>query len=497
MRKRSSIPHEGQLLLQARLTIPTYFVGLVGIDDMTARLVAEATRKQLNLEVVMVLDNSISMNSYGRMSALQTAATCATNIIFYGACTPAAGAEKNTKVKIGVVPFTWSVNVGSGYKTSSWVDTTGLSSISNDNFDDDDNDSNTFAGTVNRFDLYDNLVSEPWRGCFESRPYPNDVLDTVPTSTNPDTLFVPYFAPDEPDGYTNSYINDDPSACYSGGGGYNCFCYKWSKWWVDGGQLCYELDDSWNTISSGTNVCECDSWYANNGGSHYYGSMKSYYCPASSGSVASGLSDRELQERLCKYDGANPSYYGNRGPNAECAYVPLLPLTDNPTSVISRINAMYPEGGTNIQNGTMWGFYAISPTEPLTEGADYGTATSKVMILMTDGYNNYPRNYNMNGTSYYMSYGYLYNGRMGSMSDDKSTLQQEMDDLTLETCAAAKAEGIQIYTIGLSPENNDVIDMLTECASSEAKAYFPANPSDLNGVFTEIAEQLSVLRLAQ
>ena len=47
------------------------------------------------------------------------------------------------------------------------------------------------------------------------RAEPYDLLDTAPTSTNANTLFVPRFWPDEPDGnnddgdnYQNNYLND-------------------------------------------------------------------------------------------------------------------------------------------------------------------------------------------------------------------------------------------------------------------------------------------------
>ena len=72
-----------------------------------------------------------------------------------------------------------------------------------------------------------------------------------------------------------------------------------------------------------------------------------------------------------------------------------------------------------------------------------------------------------------------------------------MDARTLETCTNAKAAGVIIYTIGLSPPNNTTINMLRNCASGADYAYFPTKASELSSVFEEIAAQLAVLRLAR
>src|SRR5690606_37355257 len=102
---------QGTLRLNASIVVPTAFVSLIGYESVTARLVSEATRKQLNLEVVMVLDNSNSMSSQSRMTNLISAAKCAMNILFNSNCNSTDSATSNDKVWIGVVPFTMQVKV--------------------------------------------------------------------------------------------------------------------------------------------------------------------------------------------------------------------------------------------------------------------------------------------------------------------------------------------------------------------------------------------------
>lgn len=484
----------GTLFFRAELKIPMAFVALVGIDQMTTQIIAQSTRKKLYVEVALVLDNSGSMAWDSRLTNLKSASKCAINILFYGTCSPGSGAVKNANTKVGLVPFNFFVNVGASHANDLWIDKAGKSVIAKDNFDNDDNSSTPFAGPVDRLALYAGMVGQSWKGCVEARPYPYSVNDTAPTPGNPDTLFVPEFAPDEPDSgsYSNNYITDTPNVCNAVTGSCTCTISSSSgggkdKDKEDGGSsttssCTYTKNDG--TVTSGSNVCSCGSY-----------TPGTYTCKVYSSS--SGLSDRVRQERLCKYSGASPSYSGSsRGPNAGCPNASIQPLTDNIATLTSKIDAMVADGATNIHMGAAWGFRVLSPGEPFTEGRPYDTATSKVMILMTDGENTYYTSSNMNGTSYYAPYGYLWNGRLGKIGvDNASSMQTKVDGLTVETCNNAKAAGITVYTIGLSPPNQATKDMLTACASSPKNAYFPAASSELNSVFATIAQQLSQLRI--
>lgn len=496
---------DGTLFLEARIDVPLNFVSLVGMSEMTTRVVSQATRKKLFLEVAFVLDNSGSMGWYSRMTNLKAAATCATNIIFYGDCIPSVGATKAPNVEASIIPFTSMVNVGSGYDTASWMDTTGISSISNDNFDDDDDDSNTFSDPVSRFDLYDELNID-WEGCVEARHYPYSVNDAVPDVSTPDTLFAPMFAPDMPDssgyGYDNSYLSDSGGVCPSEN---TCICAHFDNYTALGWYECAILNSSGGIISNGNSVCSCTSNPTIESNIYGFGSGTLYTCPGSG-----SLSQRERQERLCKYDGGSPSLSGRYGPNSDCPSRDILPLTDNTVSILADITAMVANGATNIHQGVIWGYHALSPTEPFAQGRGYDTAVSKVMIVMTDGENTYYGNSNMNGSDFNQAYGHLYNapmtsatayqsnsGRLGYNVSTSSQMPTVINTLTAETCENAKADGIEIYTIGLEPPNSTLENLLINCSSGTGYYFFPESSSELTDVFTEIANQLAALRLAQ
>lgn len=205
----STVVDGGTVTLTTELAVPTQFLGLVGINDIKFDLVSRTIAGAATYEVVLVLDNSTSMSGT-KIATLRTAATNLVTTLFdLNVSNP-----RPDPVRIGLVPFAASVNVGANSTTPpSWMDTTGISPRSAINFTTDaaqltagiaaygntyTQATNTFGTFTNRFALWNTLRSVTYRGCVEARPYPYDVTDAEPTTTVPATLFVPMFAPDEP-----------------------------------------------------------------------------------------------------------------------------------------------------------------------------------------------------------------------------------------------------------------------------------------------------------
>jgi Flp pilus assembly protein TadG len=521
----------GQLILKARITVPTSFVALVGVNNVSASLISEATRKRLNLEVAMVLDNSGSMSSYSRMTELKKAAKKATDILFdYQTTQP--------NVFVSIIPFTQYVNVGTANRTASWMSQTGASSVSHLNFDNDERDDTAFTGTVNRWTLYDGFNNEPWDGCVEARVTPFDTTDEIPNNAVPDTMFQPVFGPDVGPGtdlsWESTYYYNNPNNYVESDTSPTCrVAPTWKRVSVKSGCGTNSYTDCSKSAShtySGTNeygvavASAPTSQPANNSAYSYYntGSCSTTYTSSyNNGSYKNtrtilctyDFSNKELQERICKYSGQS---FDGDGPRSDCPSTALLPLSNLRDTVKGRIDAMVADGSTNIEQGAIWGFHSLSPTEPLTQGRDYDEATSKIMIVMTDGENNV--NYqdyssgNPFGVSAWTAWGYRSNKRLLTESttpkDSAATSAQviaEVNKRTVAACASAKAKGVTVYTIGLSAPNATTIQMLKDCATpSKVEGgvttnywYFPTDSSQLDDVFEDIAEQLSELRLAQ
>lgn len=84
----------------------TKFMGVLGQDTMNVKCRTVVNRDVRGLEVALVLDNTGSMSTNNNIGTLRTAATNFTNILFEKASDPEF-------IKIGLVPYSTAVNVGS------------------------------------------------------------------------------------------------------------------------------------------------------------------------------------------------------------------------------------------------------------------------------------------------------------------------------------------------------------------------------------------------
>ena len=186
--------------LNASATLNTMIMSIVGIHTMTVATSAEITRESKGLEVAMVLDNTGSMYWNGKIGALRNSATSLIHILFGDNAYP-------DNLKVSLVPFVTSVNINADSFEMDWMDVNAQATHHGENFDET-------SGEINHFDLFDGISNTVWKGCVELRAAPYDTEDTAPDIGNPDTLWVPYFWPDEPSGYSgyyNSYRSDGTS----------------------------------------------------------------------------------------------------------------------------------------------------------------------------------------------------------------------------------------------------------------------------------------------
>ncbi len=179
------------------VSVDTSFMKWFGRDTLDVTAEATVHRELQGVEVAMVLDNTGSMSG-SKITNLKKAAVKLVDVM-------AAASLRSTmpdSVKLSLVPYSMTVNVGSTYSTAAWLDKNGQSPVNNEIF--------TTTG-VKRLNLF-TAMSTTWGGCVESRASPYDVTEAPPTSSTPATLYVPYFAPDEPDttnaGYINNYLAD-------------------------------------------------------------------------------------------------------------------------------------------------------------------------------------------------------------------------------------------------------------------------------------------------
>ena len=215
------VSDKGVVTLTSKGSSPAYLGAFFGIDKIDFSSVAVARGGAPRLEIALVLDNTGSMGRNNKIGELKKAAIGLVDSLEKGA----AGSSIADPLKISLVPFSMTVRVDpDAYRNAAWIDTKGLSSIHHEHFK---NNSKT------RFQLLSQMGPSgvPWAGCVERRPakiggswVDYDIKEAPPSEADPDSLYVPYFAPDEPgdaqtsdgkrvtsfDGYTvnNSYLDD-------------------------------------------------------------------------------------------------------------------------------------------------------------------------------------------------------------------------------------------------------------------------------------------------
>ena len=333
-----------QISLTTHIVSPVFFSRVTGVTTPRPGGSARcATPIPKTFEIALVLDNTGSMGeSSGGQSKLQAVQTAATNFVNYVYTNSAFSAG----TKISIVPFAAAVAVDPvAYRYANWIDQNGKSAYHWTNVINPGS-----AGFTSRFGIFSALQSAysgwSWAGCLETLPYPLNVQDGAPTATNPNSYYVPMFAPDEP---------GDGTSTYSGYNGNSAFSFN-------------------SYIDDYTNSSGCRSQ------------------PQSSTSFSAA------EGRACKYvnaRNASPTslntYTGiPNGPNFGCTTKPLQRLTSNTTALKTLINNMAPLGSTNIHEGLMWGWRTLSPTSVFADGAAYSSTTvNKIIILMTDGTNSW------------------------------------------------------------------------------------------------------------
>ena len=419
---------------------------------------ASAVESNNQLEVVLVLDNTGSMAG-ARMTALRTATKSLLDTL-------EATKSPTRQIRASLVPFVTAVNVNGDEFDPSWIDMDGKSSTNGVNFPVID------GKRPNHMALFKQLKDTGWtaagwngtgwKGCVEARPGAYNISDTPPDPDEPDTLFVPYFAPDDPE------VAQKPSASYGNSDKYYNNSYlddvsdktKLAK--QKGNLLGIDLNDLLgDLLSPGTSAKE---------------KVAKYVAPAKEFITETGTPVTV-------------------GPNRACP-TPVVPLTDDFDKLRKAASQMteWNGSGTNVSEGLSWGMRVLSPAAPYTDGAAWKTpGVSKIVLLLTDGENVVYGASEQPTKSDYTSYGYLAGGRFGS--DDQAAAARNVDGWTKSVCTQLKNEGVQIYTMVLQSDTAANRALYSACASDPSGYYAVNDPTKLPDVFQQIANKFSKLQL--
>ena len=193
-------PTGPSVTMSANGTLPTDLMGIVGKQSVPLAVSSTTVWGEAKLRVALALDNTGSMSSSGKMTALKTAT--------HNLLTQLKGAGSvNGDVYVSIIPFVKDVNIkdvgGSTYYNQSWVKWDGTASKDVDLWD-KWNGACTSSKKKNSASNYTDQAScnnagyawtpdahnaTTWNGCIMDRDQSYDTLNTTPTTSNTATLF--------------------------------------------------------------------------------------------------------------------------------------------------------------------------------------------------------------------------------------------------------------------------------------------------------------------
>jgi Flp pilus assembly protein TadG len=182
-----------QVVVTGAGTVPTTFTKILGLQTLNINVSSTVRWGNTRLRVALALDNTGSMASAGKMTALKTATKNLLSML-------QASAASNGDVYVSIIPFSKDVNVGgSSNYSANWIDWSDW---------DDDNGSWQYSSSCSggssrrgRSRCTSSQTWAPanhntWNGCITDRDQSYDTLATAPnpadvnlTGATPSTLF--------------------------------------------------------------------------------------------------------------------------------------------------------------------------------------------------------------------------------------------------------------------------------------------------------------------
>jgi hypothetical protein len=298
---------------------------------------------------------------------------------------------------------------------------------------------------INVFDLFDRIPNAQWGGCVEARPVPFDVTDDPPTTANKETLFIPYFWPDEEGTISPSIASP------------------------------YAVNNYMNDLSPPTGL--------------------TYNWPGTSGAGYAA--------NIFKYNGVNPALLtADLGPNKACPDE-LMRLSGDKSALLAKIDSLQVKqgGGTINSEGVAWGWRTLSPKAPFADGKPYGAA-KKFIVLLSDGENELgdygkkrPNKSFPFPLSHYNAYGHLQEGPFPA--ETFASAHEFLDARFTLACQNAKAAGVQIISILFRENTERAKKLMRGCANNDSFFYQAVDPAALTKAFQRIAADIGKLRISK
>ncbi len=176
-----------QVVVDASADVKADFVKIMGISTLKVAVMSQVQWGNTKMRVALALDTTGSMSSDGKMSALKTATK---NLL-----TQLKNASsKNGDVYVSIIPFSKSVNVGTGNKNANWIKWSGQSDTYEENNGtckkyDGKKEPKTKSDCLDKDGKWTADSKNDWNGCIMDRDQDHDVKNTTPNPSIAATLF--------------------------------------------------------------------------------------------------------------------------------------------------------------------------------------------------------------------------------------------------------------------------------------------------------------------
>jgi Flp pilus assembly protein TadG len=532
------------ITVSASATVPTLFMRVLGIKNVTVKSEAQAARGEVPIELVMALDNTGSMaddaGGVSRLTALKAAASTLVNTIY-------GDSDESSKVHIGIIPYTAYVNVGRmpeltgeasfvaptpGYTDRPVTDALGWKGC----VDADATNSNTDS----------DLNDAAWDTAF-------DTMDSLPGAKMKASLFPSFGIYAEmsntfcPGGEVEKNVTDNNE-------------YRVKKSFCIEGK-CTNIMEINPNYGKTTTSYDCPvarekfgviprHWerlhtYNTGGLDTIFGRANPYpvgmdtyqyhlwqYVDATSTErpalpYASRSTDRTAYStKDIKFSADTPTSdnftdasvgpqdfnlpsdpYSASSPNDYCPQQALPLKIHTKTNVLKYINtelkAFFPDWGTMSNQGLVWSWRMLSPELPLA-GLPKGSGYAKVAVLMTDGALYHPAGSDLpeplaSLDAIRTPYGFASEGRLAHSNNPKQgALVSALRDRLNKTCANMRKAGITIYTVTVDASMTaSQKDDYRNCATKPNMYFDAPDAAGLKKAFATIADNLSGVRLVK
>jgi Flp pilus assembly protein TadG len=455
------------------------FGGAVWGQSLNVSTATTVVWGQSKLWVALVLDNSGSMADSGKMTALISSSQALLTTLQNASSTPG-------DVQVGIVPFVSVVNVGKSNVGASWLDWTDWEAAPALNVTSTSNGTAIADGYVIpknniKFDAYGTGDDCPFTtsssgGVSQDSPFgyycttssTNNAANVTKSKNSAGVWVSPIPAagicPSENSG---QYSIDHWVRYYNG-------CWAVSK--VTGKTIQVSSGSSATcggfstsncscTGSGSAKVCKTQQW-------------KHTWTPNNHSTWNGCIIDRNQDNDIQNTQPSGTSGMPPANITGTCLNATVTPLGYNWSSLNTQIGNMQAAGSTNQAIGVANGWQMLTPGNP------YGTPavpanTARYIILLSDGLNTQDRWW-------------------GNGSSENTTDDQSIDDRENKACAAAKADGVIIYSLYVNINNSDGNSApLSNCATDSSKYFVLSSSSQIAGAFAAIAQQITNVRVSK